>query len=197
MHWCPTGSFTFLPLHAAGIYPRPTRCVSDYVVWSYTPTLGALLKARDRLLAPPRAGARVLLVAEPSAPNMPFLPEATVEIETIAKMLSLNSTVTSLGGTATRATVANVESSLPGTSVLHMACHGYQDAANAVASGFCLRDGNLTVERLMRLDLGDALLAVLSACETAKGHEAQPDQMVHLAAAMLFVGFRSVIGTMW
>jgi CHAT domain-containing protein len=49
----------------------------------------------------------------------------------------------------------------------------------------------------MDLDLKDAFLAFLSACETAKGDKEQPDQTVDLAAAMLFVGFRSVIATMW
>jgi CHAT domain-containing protein len=37
----------------------------------------------------------------------------------------------------------------------------------------------------------------MSACETAKGDQKQPDQVVHLAAAMLFAGFQSVVGTMW
>jgi CHAT domain-containing protein len=49
----------------------------------------------------------------------------------------------------------------------------------------------------MELDLKHAHLAFLSACETAKGDRAQPDQAIHLAATMLFVGFRSIIGTMW
>jgi CHAT domain-containing protein len=62
---------------------------------------------------------------------------------------------------------------------------------------FCLSDGNLTVSRLMELDLKDAYFAFLSDCETAKGDEKQPDQIIHIAAAMLFVGFRSIVGTMW
>jgi CHAT domain-containing protein len=78
-----------------------------------------------------------------------------------------------------------------------IACHGVQNADNALLSGFCLSDGNLTVSRLMELDLKDAFFAFLSACETAKGDEKQPDQTVHLAAAMLFVGFRSVVANMW
>jgi len=49
----------------------------------------------------------------------------------------------------------------------------------------------------MTLNLPRASLAFLSACETAKGCAEQPDQVLHLAAAMLFVGFPSVIGTMW
>jgi CHAT domain-containing protein len=49
----------------------------------------------------------------------------------------------------------------------------------------------------MELDLSKAFLAFLSACETARGDEGQPDQTVHLAATMLFAGFRSVVATMW
>jgi CHAT domain-containing protein len=80
--------------------------------------------------------------------------------------------------------------------VLHLACHGVQHA-DPLSSCFILGDGKLTVGDLMKLDLPHAALAFLSACQTAKGDRAQPDQAVHLAASMLFCGFRSVIGTMW
>jgi CHAT domain-containing protein len=83
------------------------------------------------------------------------------------------------------------------TNITHIACHGTQDAVDALSSGFCLSDGNLTVSQLMDLDLKDAFFAFLSACETAKGDENQADQTIHLAAAMLFVGFRIVVATMW
>jgi len=39
--------------------------------------------------------------------------------------------------------------------------------------------------------------AFLSACHTTVGHESSPDEAIHLAAAMQFSGFRSVIGSMW
>ncbi|KAJ7226876.1 hypothetical protein GGX14DRAFT_348119 [Mycena pura] len=32
---------------------------------------------------------------------------------------------------------------------------------------------------------------------TAKGDEKVPDEAIHLAATMLFTGFRGVVGTMW
>jgi CHAT domain-containing protein len=95
------------------------------------------------------------------------------------------------------ATVTRVARALQSASFAHIACHGIQNASDALASGFCLTDGDLTVSRLMELDLKDAFFAFLSACETAKGNMEQPDQTVHLAATMLFVGFRSVIATMW
>jgi CHAT domain-containing protein len=60
-----------------------------------------------------------------------------------------------------------------------------------------LSNGTLTVSKLMGLDLNQAWFAYLSACETAKGDAKQPDQGVHLATAMLFAGFKSVVATMW
>jgi CHAT domain-containing protein len=40
-------------------------------------------------------------------------------------------------------------------------------------------------------------LAFLSACETAKGDKTIPDEAMHLAATLLFAGFRGVVATMW
>lgn len=90
-----------------------------------------------------------------------------------------------------------VTSRLADASIAHFACHGVQDAENALDSGFCLRDGVLTVAELMRLNLSEAVFAFLSACETAQGDRDQPDQTIHLCAALLFCGFKSIIGTMW
>jgi CHAT domain-containing protein len=80
---------------------------------------------------------------------------------------------------------------------MHLACHGYQDTDFPLNSGFVMRDNMLTVSHLMTLSLPHAFLAFLSACETAKCDSRQPDQAVHLAAAMLFAGFKSIVATMW
>jgi hypothetical protein len=40
-------------------------------------------------------------------------------------------------------------------------------------------------------------LAFLSACQTAAGSVHYVDESIHLAAAMQFLGYRNVIGTMW
>lgn len=82
-------------------------------------------------------------------------------------------------------------------AIAHLACHGEQDVEHPLKSGFWLGDGKLCVEHLMKLSLKGAFLAYLSACESVKGHLERPDQAIHLAATMLFVGFRSVVGTMW
>jgi CHAT domain-containing protein len=80
--------------------------------------------------------------------------------------------------------------------VLHLACHGVQDA-DPLSSALMMQDGRLSIEDLLQMSLPQAVLAYLSACQTAKGDRNAPDQAVHLAASMLFCGFRSVIGTMW
>jgi CHAT domain-containing protein len=94
-------------------------------------------------------------------------------------------------------TADDILTRLPESSILHLACHGHQERQNPLDSGFVLRDRLLTVAQLTALNLPNALMAFLSACDTAKGDETQPDEAVHLAATMLFAGFQSVIGTMW
>jgi CHAT domain-containing protein len=49
----------------------------------------------------------------------------------------------------------------------------------------------------MITSLAHAELAVLSACQTAKGDAKLPEEAAHLAAGMLGSGFRSVVATMW
>jgi CHAT domain-containing protein len=80
---------------------------------------------------------------------------------------------------------------------VHLACHGTQDQTSALDSGFHLSDAKLTISALMDLNLDKAWFAYLSACETAKSDAQQPDQVVHIASAMLHAGFKSVVATMW
>jgi CHAT domain-containing protein len=100
-------------------------------------------------------------------------------------------------GQTSAAKVSEVTEALPSANIVHLACHGLQNPRDPLDSGFCLGDGKLTVSKLMDIKLDRAFLAFLSACETAKGDKEQPDQVIHLAAAMLFCGFRSVVATMW
>jgi hypothetical protein len=68
-----------------------------------------------------------------------------------------------------------------------------------------LTDGGLKVLDIMcrpegndSLDIKKSMpLAFLSACETAKGDRVVPDEAMHLAATLLFAGFRGVVATMW
>jgi CHAT domain-containing protein len=202
IHWCPIGSLAFLPIHAAGIYTgRLQECCSDHVVSSYTPTLSALIRARKNL-APLSRDSLVLLAAGASdttaSRNMPPLHNVRGEIKAVAHLAQATAHLEVLEyGQTSAATVREVTEGLPRANIVHLACHGVQDLDDPLQSGFCLGDGRLTVTELMDVQLDQAILAFLSACETAKGDKDQPDQSIHLAAAMLFCGFRNVIATMW
>jgi CHAT domain-containing protein len=193
--------FSFIPIHAAGMYgSTATECCSDYVVSSYIPTIASLVNAQEKQGRLALANVKVLPVAEPLAPGYPPLPQTVTEVCTVAR-LALAAGLTPFENADdspdSGVTVEAVKKKLPRANVLHLACHGVQESRSPLESGFCLRDGRLTIGDIMTFDLRNAAFAFCSACETAKGDEAQPDQIVHLAAALLFAGFKSVIGTMW
>jgi CHAT domain-containing protein len=187
------GDFTFLPLHAAGIYTSNNICAADYFVSSYTPSLSSLINARKNFSSVPREQLKALLVAEPSAPGYRPLPQVTDEANAVEDLWRLSSITSNVN---IAPSVQTVLDALPEAHILHLACHGIQQA-DPLESHFALRDGPLSIAALTKLELPNAVLAFLSACETAKGDENQPDQAIHLAASLLFCGFRSVIGTMW
>jgi CHAT domain-containing protein len=128
---------------------------------------------------------------------MSYLPKVAEEVRLVRERFQLAGT-NILNAPSDHILLSDMCSLLDESSVhvLHMACHGVQDK-NPLKSAFLLRDGKLSIERIMQLNLPCAVLAFLSACKTAKGDRNVPDQAVHLAASMLFCGFRSVIGTMW
>jgi CHAT domain-containing protein len=198
--WCVTGELGFLPIHAAGNYRDASPvCAADYVASSYIPTLSSLTKARACWEPIPRTQLGGLLVCEDSSNNerTRYLPEAAEEVNIVracfesakAQILNTPSAHTSL------ATLRSLLEETP-AHILHLACHGIHDS-DPLRSALVLQDGNLTIRDIMDLHLPNAVLAVLSACQTAKGDRNAPDQAVHLAASMLFCGFKSVIGTMW
>jgi len=82
---------------------------------------------------------------------------------------------------------------------VHFACHGRQSATEPFLSSFQLHgDERLTLVDMMKARLPNAELAFLSACDSAAVDvENIPDEAVHLAAALQFCGFRSVVGTLW
>jgi CHAT domain-containing protein len=197
IHWCPTGAFAFVPVHAAGIYEGSNQeCCADFVVSSYTPTLTALLRAQQHSDAFSPAQARVVVIAAEDAPGsgLPPLPYVTQEAEHVIEVATKAGAVYSNLGMAAR---AEIIAALESAEVVHLACHGIQNSTNPHKSRFCLSSGSLTVSKLMELDLKNAFFAFLSACETAKGDQKHADEVVHLAATMLFAGFKSVVATMW
>jgi CHAT domain-containing protein len=97
---------------------------------------------------------------------------------------------------------ANRETLLPHLqqySWVHFACHGHLAAKEPFLSSFQLHDNErLTLADLMKARFSNAELAFLSACNSAAiDVDNTPDEVIHLAAALQFCGFRSVVGTLW
>jgi hypothetical protein len=141
----------------------------------------------------------LLLVAESVGHDANLGPIHSVEeeldvIQHSAELHGIHDIITCRRGTAT---LGVVTSGIKSSRMIHLACHGTQDPSDPLSSGFHLRDGKLTISQIMDMELQDPFLAFLSACQTATGDQNQPDQAMHLGAAMLFTGFRSVIATMW
>ena len=198
-----------MPVHAAS---STSTSVSDFFISSYTPTLDALLSARAR---PVPATTKVLAAIQPSpGKGWSSLPNTKAELKAVREivppehLLSLSPTGGDddangeLEGLYT--TSSAILSRFHDASVFHLACHGDQLPSNPLQSGFIMKDGErLTVEMLMRVgaDTGTGGVAggvaLLSACHTAANDSERPDESINLAAVMLFVGFRSVLATMW
>jgi len=196
--WCPTGPLSLLPVHAAGHHPRnhaaspSADCVPERVISSYTSTLAAL--ARSRHPRPP-AQVRHLGIGMVTTPGMPLLPAVSAELRTLARYFPPGDTHQQLTGA--QATRASVLAAMPACSWIHLACHAHQVQAAPDRSGFALWDGTLTITDLVSQHAYPRDLAFLSACQTGAGSTRHPDEAVHLAAAMQFLGYRHVIATMW
>jgi CHAT domain-containing protein len=191
--WCPTGPLAFLPIHAAGIYDiEPAEIVSDYVVSSYAPTISTILTPNT----PPTGSFKMMVVIQPQTPSYEPLLCTIQELQKIEEHVPAIGLV-KLGIPGAPASIEKVISHLPTASIVHFACHGKQNTENPLDSALILEDGDLKVSQIMHQPIPNASLAFLSACQTAKGDENLPDEAIHLAATMLFAGFRGVIATMW
>ena len=192
--WCPTSVFCSLPLHAMGPIPSDVgepRYFLDLYICSYTPTISALVLSRHRDSdSRPSDRPSILLVAQPVS----SLPTVWGENEVVQ---ALDTEVTSLISAA--ATPARIIDGLHHHRFVHFACHGTLEAGKPFEAGLELHENTrLTLLEIVRAHLPAAEFAFLSACHTAELTEGSVmDEGLHLAAAVQYCGFRSVVGTMW
>jgi CHAT domain-containing protein len=167
-------------------------CVSDYIVSSYTPTIGALLTP----LPPSTKSFKTVVVIQPQTLGQRPLSYTIDELHRIEDHVP-NKSLVRLGVEGSPASVDTVLSHLATASAVHFACHGEQNPKSPLDSALILEDGELKVSQIMAQSMPNASLAFLSACQTAMGDRDLPDEAIHLAATLLFAGFRGVVATMW
>jgi CHAT domain-containing protein len=190
--WCPTSVFCSLPLHAMGPIESdvdPPEYFLDLYIPSYIPSLSALIESRkpgSQTICKPS----ILLVAHPDE-NMQSAPKEMRAVQAV------DTQVTTLF--LMKATPTAVLSRLRDHQFTHIVSHGILEPGKPFEASFKLHKGKrLKLLDIIRSQLPDAEFAFLSACHTAElTEESIADEVLHLAAAMQFCGFRSVVGTMW
>ena len=194
--WCPTAEFSVLPLHAAGPFRKGQRNLPEIYISSYTPTLTALIRARR---CDPSSSAtrqkRFIAIGQGKAVGESELVSVGAELDNIGRLVDGPATFTRIDGQ--ESCISRVVEELGKNDWVHLACHGLPNPQKPFESAFALRDGHFTIQRIIGCNLKNPEFAYLSACHTTVGDEESPDEAIHLASAMQFAGFRSVIGTMW
>jgi CHAT domain-containing protein len=158
---------------------------------SYIPTVSALIRARSNTTPISQSIVpKLLFIGQPDE----ALPSVQDEIGNVRQLGDFVDVM--VGTDASRDTVIH---GLQQHSWAHFACHGHLgDNAQPFHASFELHGGSrLTLLDLIQARLPNAELAFLSACHSAAGDSGTPDETIHLAAALQFCGFRSVVGTLW
>ena len=190
--WCPTSVFCSLPLHAMGPIRSDGHAklyFSDLYIPSYTLTLSALIESRKpsmQALDTPS----MLLVVQPDTQ----MPSSLQEMRTVRNVCPSVETLFR-------------EKAIPDSTIerlkhhrfAHISSHGMLEMGKPFDAFFKLYGGTrLTLLDIVRSRLPNAEFAFLSACHTAEiTEESISNEGLHLAAAVQYSGFRSVVGTMW
>ncbi|KAJ7261501.1 CHAT domain-containing protein [Mycena rebaudengoi] len=196
--WCPTGPLAFLPIHAAGVYGEDQAFglkLFDFLVSSYTPSLTALIQG-FRPLSESQAELQLLAVTQPSAKGQSYLPGTHEEIGCIQRCVE-GKKVQLQWLDEEMATINNVQEGMQNSRWVHFACHGVQSDSPTESALLLAGSSRLTLSNIIQLNLPNADLAFLSACQTTTGSQELQDESVHLTTGMLLAGYRGVIGTMW
>ncbi|KAJ7889682.1 CHAT domain-containing protein [Mycena leptocephala] len=193
--WCPTGVLGTLPLHAAGQYQHNTKNLPEIYISSYTPTLSALITAREVVSQDRGCPPNLLLVAVHQRPGARRLPGVLAERDMVRSLVPVGKNLFDEAASCNA-----VLQDLRDYPWVHFATHARQHRYNPLHSTILLHGENLELHHFMSAHPPNARLAVLLACETASAaafEKMNPDEALHLAAAIQFCGFCSVVGTLW
>lgn len=138
----------------------------------------------------------LLAIAEGQVEGFPVLANVDEEASAVAGLY---------GGTAltgSDATQTAFEQQAGNFALLHLAAHGDLNSVAPLFSRILLapddqNDGSLTVRDVYELDLAQADLVVLSACQTQTGGQNQGDDFVSLSRAFTYAGSASVVASLW
>jgi CHAT domain-containing protein len=137
------------------------------------------------------------MVSQEKAPGLPPIPGTKDEIARIAALLKGEPDIAAIRLEDEACTKEAVLASMESHNCIHLACHGSQNEDKPMKSSFALYDGRLEISSIIECNLKHADFAFLSACETSTGDVTLSNEALHLAGAMLAVGYQGVVATMW
>jgi len=177
----PHGPLHEVPFHALHDGER-------WLVERYQTSLSPSINVLVDMLGRPRAEGPALVLAVPD--------DAATEVQTEAEVVSR-----ALPGARLRsgpeADVRALCAEAPGSSVVHIACHGLFRPENPVFSALRLGDGWLTAAQLAEIDLTGSLVT-LSACESGRTRSVGAgDEVIGLARSALGAGAAAVVVSLW
>jgi len=139
---------------------------------------------------------RFLAFANPNTDYVP-LGFAEIEVNNISGLFSKKE-IYSRG----EATEGKAKGRTSSPDIIHFACHGEFNDKQPMQSGLLLskdadNDGYLQVHEIFGLDLRNANLVVLSACDTGLSKIYGGDDLVGLSRGFIYAGTPSLIATLW
>lgn len=127
------------------------------------------------------------------------LPQAEEEVKALAQIYGPQKSTILIGDAARE---ESLKAKARDYSVLHFATHGVLDDTNPLYSHLLLaidkesEDGFLEAREIMKLDL-HADLAVLSACQTARGRVGSGEGIIGMSWAFFIAGTSTTIASQW
>lgn len=188
----PTAELFLIPFHAIPLSDDASQFVCDRYEVSYTPSMEVWLNVKARV-----ASKSLPSLYAAIHPNVdPPLHFAESEGEAIARLFKEK--VIHKASTATK---NNVALGVLEKTYIHFSCHGNYNWNDPLLSGLLLTDGTLTLAELQEglIDLSEARLVTLSACETGisdvlTGHS---EEYVGVPAGFLVAGVPCVVSSLW
>ena len=212
----PDGPLWDLPFQAL-LSPAGRHVIEDRAV-SYVPSFAVLREMRQRRGSEPNVPTPLTLLAmgnpalgaarsAPIARNLHDrqaldpLPDAEDEVKAIGRLFGSSASEVLTGAAAREALF---KSDAPKARILHLATHGILDNASPLYSYLVLsqenrqpgEDGLLEAWEIMQMNL-HARLAVLSACETARGRIRPGEGVIGLSWALFVAGVPTAVVSQW
>lgn len=202
-----------LPFQA--LQPRTgVHLIEDYTLFS-APSLSVLREVSKQPGETTRKGSQTLLAfGNPQLGGGPKdgirgrdferfgpLPEAEEEVKTLERLYGAGNSRVFIGSQAREGVV---KTEAPKYKVLHFATHGLLDNRNPMFSFLTLaqtaedpnEDGLLEAREIINMDL-HAKLAVLSACQTARGWVGAGEGVIGMSWALFVAGVPTTVASQW